>query len=235
MKLPLMELSRTLTATKFRVELVKIQKYRCKHGHTGLSHYNCYRTEQGQPERIGFLDTEFYVGRNNWGKLAGDWGTVLCWVIGDEKGNIVFDSITPKEILQPTQDKRIITSCIQELSKYDRIVHHYGDACDLPLLRTRALYHGLEFPTYGQLKTEDVWKIAKAKLCLSSNSQKNLSYLLRGKSEKTEVIASIWLAAIRGDKKALDCILAHCKVDVRELTKNYVVLKDFIQKGNRSI
>jgi len=234
MKPPITELARTLTATNFRAEILKISKYRCKHGHTGLSHYNCYRTEHGKPERVAFLDTEFYVGKNNWGGLAADWGIVLCWVIGDEKGNIKFDSIKPHE-LSTTQDKRIIGSCVAELSKYDRVVHHYGDKCDVPLLRTRALYHGIPFPSYGQLKSADVWRMAKTKLCLSSNSQKNLSRLLRKVSDKTAVVPEKWLAALRGDQKALTFILAHCKIDVKELTANYFALKEFVRQSSRSI
>jgi hypothetical protein len=215
-------------------EIVKMSNFRCSHGHTGLSHPNCFLKERGIEEKIAYLDTEFYVGKNSWGKLAGDWGFILCWVIGDGKGNYAYDVIKPQEVFT-IQDKRIVTSCVKELSKYDRVVHHYGNACDLPLLRTRALSHGLDFPGYGEIATTDIYQIAKHKLCLSSNSQKMISKLLFGKTEKTEVDPKIWLAAVRGDKKALTQILNHCKADVRDLERNAKKLMKYSRKSNISI
>jgi len=215
-------------------DVKELNNFRCKHGHSALAHPKCWREETNHPERIGFLDTEFYAGKNNWGKIAGDWGVILCWVIGDEKGRIKWDLIT-KEDLYKKQDKNIVRSCIKEMWKYDRIIHHYGDNCDLPLLRTRALYHKLPFPLYGDIKTTDVWKLAKGKLLISSNSQANISRLLRGKSEKTLVDPEMWMAALRGDKRALNYILKHCKIDVQELRKNYRELVKYSPRSNRSI
>ncbi len=217
-----------------KTELLTRLNWKCKHGHNGIAHPGCYMAEQGVQERIAFLDTEFYVGKNNWGKLAGDWGFILCWVIGDGKGHYAKDCIRPKEVFS-IQDKRIVASCIEELKKYDRVIHHYGDACDIPLLRTRAIEHKIAFPGYGQLMTTDLWKIAKSKLCLSSNSQKMISKLIYGKTEKTEVDPKIWLAAIRGNKKALGHILKHCEADVRDLERNAKGLLPFARRNNISI
>jgi hypothetical protein len=207
---------------------------RCSHRHRYTSHFNCFLKEYNIEEKIAYLDTEFYVGKNSWGKLAGDWGFILCWVIGDGKGNYAWDVIKPQEVFT-VQDKRIVTSCVKELSKYDRVVHQYGNHADIPLLRTRALAHGLDFPSYGEIATTDIYQIAKHKLCLSSNSQKMISKLLFGKTEKTEVDPKIWLAAVRGNKTALARILIHCKADVRDLERNAKKLMKYSRKSNISI
>jgi hypothetical protein len=217
---------------------------RCSHRHRYTSHFNCFLKEYNIQEKIGFLDTEFYVGKNSWGKLAGEWGYFLCWDIGDGKGHDVSDCIRPEElvhfkkgkiIVTDNPDKRIVESCIKEMLKYDRIIHHYGNKCDIPLLRTRALINKVKFPAYGELVMTDLYEIAKNKLTLSSNSQKNISLALFGETEKTAVESRIWINAMRGDQKSLNIILDHCKADVRDLERNAKGLLPYVKKVNRSI
>jgi hypothetical protein len=211
-----------------------LYEHGCQHRHRYSRHFNCFLQEFGIEEKIGYIDTEFYVGRNRWGRLAGDWGFLLCWCIGDGKGKYSQDSIKSNEV-STIQDKRIVKSCIEEIKKYDRLVHQYGDRCDIPLIRTRALYHGIDFPKYGEIYTTDLWKIAKNKLVLSANSQRVISKVLYGNTEKTEVEAALWLAASQGDKKALKKILKHCQADVRDLERNAKKLMPFIRLGKTSI
>lgn len=215
-------------------EIHRRHEFRCEHRHNGLLHASCYNTAMGLEERVCYLDTEFYVGKNNWGKLCGDWGAILCWVIGDGEGNYTFDEATPTEAAA-FDDKRIVESCIAELLKYDRVVTHFGDRCDLPLLRTRAIINRSEFPAYGALKSTDVWKMAKTKLCLSSNGQKTVAKAISGKTEKTSVEAEIWLGAIRGNKKCLATIVDHCKRDVRDLERNAKALFKYVKLPSTSI
>jgi hypothetical protein len=132
-------------------------------------------------------------------------------------------------------DKRIVQSCIDELAKYDRVITHFGDRCDLPLLRTRAIINKIVFPPYGSMKSTDVWKIAKNKLCISSNSQKTLAKVINGKTEKTSVESDIWLAAIRGKQKALNIVIEHCKCDVRDLERNAKALFKYVKPTATSI
>jgi len=216
-------------------ELQWLVSNRCsKHGHRYISHFGCFLKEQHIEEKIAYLDTEFYVGKNRWGKLAGDWGFFFCWVIGDGKGHYKKDVIKPSEV-KTTRDKRIVKSCITELKKYDRVIHQYGDRADIPLLRTRALINKIPFFKHGELYTTDVWKIAKDKLTLSSNSQGSIAEALYGETEKTRVRASIWLAALQGNQKAFKEILKHCEADVRDLERNAEKLLPFIRLTKRSI
>ena len=41
-----------------KAEIVKMSNYKCRHGHTGLEHPNCYFDETGAGERIGIWDIE---------------------------------------------------------------------------------------------------------------------------------------------------------------------------------
>jgi len=211
-----------------------LYEHGCAHKHRYTSHFNCFTKEFNIEEKIGYIDTEFWVGKNNWGRLAGDWGFLFCWVIGNGKGRYAWDTIRPDEV-STTQDKRIIKSCIAEIKKYDRLVHQYGDRADVPLIRTRALIQRLDFPKYGEIYSTDLWRIAKNKLTLSSNSQKMISKALYGKTEKTAVEAPLWLAASQGNKSALKKILTHCKADVRDLERNGAKLMPFIRLGKTSI
>jgi hypothetical protein len=215
-------------------EIDRRHDWQCQHRHNGLVHANCYNIAHDLKERVCYLDTEFYVGKNNWGKLCGDWGAILCWVIGDGEGNYWSDEATPKEAAA-FEDKRIVESCIARLRQFDRVITHFGDRCDLPLLRTRAIINGSDFPAYGALKSTDVWKIAKTKLCISSNSQKTLAKVINGKTEKTSVEAEIWLGAIRGNKKCLATIIDHCHRDVRDLERNAKALAKYVKLSSTSI
>lgn len=215
-------------------EINRRLKWHCEHRQTGITHPACYNKVHGLKERIAYLDTEFYVGKNNWGKLCGDWGAILCWVLGDGKGKYAQDVATSREAAA-FEDKRIVASCIKELKNYDRVVTHFGDRCDLPLLRTRAIINNLDFPPYGSLVSTDLWKIAKAKLCISSNSQKILAKVINGSTEKTSVESDIWLDAIRGKQKALNTILDHCCRDVRDLERNAKALFKYVKLSGASI
>jgi len=146
----------------------------CEHNHNFTRHFNCFLKQYNIEEKIAYLDTEFYVGKNRWGGLASEWGFILCWVVGDGKGNYWSDSIRPNEVTT-SRDTRILKSLINRLKKFNRVIHHYGDRADIPLIRTRAMIQGVEFPGHGELYTTDLWKIAKNKLALSSNSQKNIA------------------------------------------------------------
>jgi len=211
-----------------------LKAYGCEHRHNFTNHFNCFLKKYNIEEKIAYLDTEFYVGKNRWGGLASEWGFILCWVIGDGKGNYWYDVIRPNEVTT-SRDTRILETLINVLKRFDRVIHHYGDRADLPLIRTRALIQGIEFPGYGELFTTDLWKIAKSKFALSSNSQKNIAEAFLKKTEKTRVESKLWLAAIQGDKKALHFILEHCKADVRDLERNAKVLLPFVRLSKTSI
>ena len=207
--------------------ILELFRWRCSHGHSGIAHYSCYLKEEHGGERIGFLDLEC-------SNLKANFGIILSYCIKDHGGEILYDCIT-KEDLDTDLDKRITKACINDLLKFERVVTHYGERFDLPYLRTRALYWGLDFPGAGEIVHTDVWKIARRKLCLSSNRQGVISEAINRKSLKTRIDSRHWIKALMGEKKALDYILDHNMKDVIDLEKNYNKLVKFAKKSNTSI
>ena len=216
-------------------QIVALHEYRCKHGHTGLVHFNCYQEEQGFSEKVCYFDIES-------SNLDANYGIMLTWAnkpAGSKE--IEHDSITKEDLINGDLDKRIVISAMKSLHKYDRIVGHYSRKFDIPFLRTRAMYWHLDelFPKPGELAHTDTWELAKTLLKLNSNRQVTVAEALIGNAKgqvlKTRIDPNHWIKALQGDEKALAYILDHNIRDVIELERNHKRLQRFARKSNRSI
>lgn len=203
-------------------------KWRCGHRHNGVRHFGCFLKEFDIKERIGFLDIET-------SNLKANFGIILCWCVLDEKGKLFEDYLTKKDVLSGDEDKRIVQSCINTITQFNRICGHYSTYFDLPFLRTRAIIHGLNFPEQGLLYHTDVWKMAKKSLCLHSNRQDVIAESLYGKTVKTRISHPAWRKAMLGDQKAAAEVLDHCRKDVEDLKRNYNTLKPYCKETKSSI
>lgn len=191
-------------------EIVWLSQHRCKHRHTYLDHYSCYLEEVKPKERIGYLDIEC-------SNLNADYGIIFSYCIkprGDD--NILYRVITKGE-LKKCLDREVVKSLINDISQFDRIVTFYGTKFDIPFCRTKAVYHGLDFPEYGQLMHTDLYYTMKHKFKLSSNRLENSCRVLLGKTQKTRLDPIHWIKALQGDEESLEYILEHNKYDVIDL------------------
>jgi hypothetical protein len=221
-----------------KLEIVGRAKYRCSHGHNGITHPKCFDSKDGKgEERVAFLDIEAE-------SLDADFGIVFCWVIQDLQGRVQYDVLTKADIAngktgdphaQPKEDKRLMVSLIEALKGYDRVVAHYGCGYDLPFVRTRSLINGLEFPAYGELFQSDTWVYLKKKFKLSRNSLENGVNVLLGKSKKTRLSLSQRHGCLRGEPWAMAYTLDHCKKDVSDLVDLYKKIHMFSRKTKSSI
>lgn len=213
-----------------RDEILDLFKWRCKHGHNGISHYNCWIRESGHAEKVGFIDIET-------SNLAANFGIILSWAIKPAgKGKkIIYGVISKEDLTSGDLDKRVVADCINTMRKFNRLIGHYSSRFDLPFIRTRALYWDLDFPGYGEIIQEDVWDIARRVLKLHSNRQDVVADTLLGGTRKTRFDAKHWIMALQGDSGALKYILDHNKKDVLDLEQNYNKLTPFVRKGRRSI
>ena len=214
-------------------DILKLWNWKCSHGHNGISHYGCYCREHGIEETVGFLDIEA-------SNLHADFGVMLSWCIKPQtKKKILADVITIDDCDNSKFDYRIVKSCIEAMTKFDRIVTHYGDRFDIPFIRTRAIHWGLDFPRYGELMHTDVWRIARQKLRLHSNRQGSVAQTLLHEDIKTRVNPQIWMEVQMGSPKvrkaALRYILDHNKKDVIQLQGNYEHLVKYTKNSRRSI
>lgn len=215
-------------------ELEWLGTHRCRHGHTFLEHYDCFLSEKPETcpfdERVGFLDIET-------SNLDADFGYVFSWGIKDRGGEISGRVLTPHEIKSHKFDKKLIAELCTEIKKYHRIVAHWGldRRFDLPFLRTRAVFHGLDFPLYKDIYVEDTWYIAKNKLKLHSNRLEAICDFFGIPSKDHKMKPRIWQKALSGDKDSLEYIWTHNVEDVISLEAVWELLHQFTPRGKRSI
>lgn len=211
-----------------KTEIIWLANHKCKHAHTYLEHYNCYLKEKPDQERLGFLDIEAT-------NLKADFGIILCYCIKEANSKKIWQGVITKKDLRTGLDKRVVEKCIKDLSRFDKIVTHYGSRFDFPYIRSRAMYWNIPFPAYGTLTQFDTYYPCRSKLCLHSNRLENVEKFITGKSRKTSIDQEHWIRALQGRKKSLDYILDHCQRDVKILEDVYYKLVDFTARRDSSI
>jgi uncharacterized protein YprB with RNaseH-like and TPR domain len=183
-------------------------------------------------ERIGFLDIET-------SNLDANFGFTLAYCIKElDNDNILYGTISKKDIDKYPPDKPdtdLIKCLIKDMLKFDRVVGHYSSRFDIPFIRTRALYCSVDFPEYGSLVQDDTWIWARKKLKLSSNRLDTIVLAILGKTNKNRIEFKYWIAGSRGDEKALQYILNHCKRDVEDLERVWKKINKFARHINSSI
>lgn len=164
-------------------------------------------------ERVAILDTEC-------SDLNAYSGFLLTWALAyvDTEKTVTSDCIKKKDINKGNFDKVLLQSLLDELKNVDILVTYYGKRYDVPFLRSRALFHNLDFPTVGTIKHIDLYDSVKHKLKLPRNTLDMATNFL-GIEGKNHVDLGIWLKAKYGDKESLDYILDHNKRDV-EITRS---------------
>lgn len=182
-------------------------------------------------EKVGYLDIET-VGLN------ADWDYVIAVYIADGDSGIWGRALSPEEVLNPrVLDKKLLKEFCSVIKKYNKIVVYWGGnrRHDIPFLRTRASFWGLDFPRYGSIILVDLYDVVKTKLKLHRNRLENVCRLFNIPAKTHPLDARIWQRAKLGNKRALQYISLHCKEDVislRELDKR---LKGYYGKKRASI
>ena len=205
-----------------------LAKHHCRHGHTYLAHYNCFVRDNPLKQKIAFFDIET-------SNLKADYGIMFCYCLLDNDTGDISSRILTKKELEKNLDKEVTKQCVEDISKYDRLVTYYGSQFDLPFVRSRALYWDIDFPAFGEINHDDMYFLIKGKFCLSRNRMENACRTLLGKTEKTHIDANHWIRALQGNKESLDWILDHCKRDVRDLQRLHQKVVNYSKKKDSSI
>ena len=225
-------------------EIIWLSKNLCKaHSMDYLSHYNCYLkevvhnpdyehkrgTDMPMLNRIGFIDVE------NLG-FKSDFGILLSFaILDDETGEIFGRPITKKE-LNTCMDYKLVKDCVRDMSRFDKLVGYYSSKHDIPYIRSKAVFHKIPFPRYGEIIHQDLYYTIKYKFKLSRNSQQTAYNILVGESHKTHWGRSEWLKAVtQGDKQSLQYIWEHNQIDVQELRELYHTVDQFTMRSDRSM
>lgn len=209
-------------------DIVAAQKFKCKHGHTGLSHWECFMKAGGFNEKVGYFDIEAT-------NLKADYGIMLSYCIKERGKKTIRESVVTKAELSTSLDREIIKRCIEDLAKFDRVVTYYGTGYDLPFVRTRAAVHGIPFPEYGQLLHTDLYYLVRNKFCMSSKRLENACRVILGKTQKTRLEQNHWIKGGMGDVKSLKYILKHCQYDVIDLELLHDAISGYRKVADTSI
>ncbi|WP_424606861.1 ribonuclease H-like domain-containing protein [Caldisericum exile] len=176
--------------------------------------------------KAGYLDIET-TG------LQGDFNYMLSWCIKTaNKDEVKFGLVKSEEQVNGTLDKRITKELIEALKEYNVIYTFYGTRFDVAFLRTRALYHDIEFVPYGLIQHRDLYYLVRRILKIHRNRLENVADLL-GIKGKTHLEPRIWIRANSGDSEALKYILEHNKADVILLEKVHKKLKNYEAQTRR--
>lgn len=116
-------------------------------------------------------------------------------------------------------DKKLLQDFVKIANSALELVGHNGDRYDLPWVRTRCLFHGIDmFPNYD---TIDTLKIARSKFRFNSNKLDYIAQFL-GMGKKIKTDFGLWKSIlIDKDKDAMEKMVKYCKMDVILLEKIY--------------
>lgn len=215
-------------------EIRKRINFKCIHGHSGLTHPQCFKNRNGKEERIGFADIEA-------SNLTATFGIVYTYCIKELNGKLIKRAISLDDLYHGRFDKTLIASFISDAKEFDRLVWHYGvdRRFDLPFLRTRAVKWGLPFPEYKCLYASDTYPILKNKFKLHSNRLETACDFFNIPAKGHKLNPDIWNNMITGNrklmKKSILYILKHNEEDVISLEALWKKISRFIKVGRTSI
>jgi len=215
-------------------EILWLNNHYCRHGHSYLEHQNCIEVEKPNmcpiSEKVGFLDIET-TG------LQATYAYVNSYAIKELNGKMIGRALTPKEILNGKYDKELLKECVADMRKFDKLITYYGGdyRFDLPILRTRSIYWGIDFPLYKEIKVIDLYSIVKKKLNLHSKRLGVVCDFFGIPSKEHKMSPKVWSAAHIGQKWALNWIWKHNQEDCISTEKLYLKMIDFVGRQNTSI
>lgn len=125
-------------------------------------------------------------------------------------------------------DKKPLEKFIKVLNSADEVITHNGKKFDTPWLRTRAIYHGLDFShTYNEI---DTYKLAKKYLNLPSYSLKEVCNYYGLEAKKDAGGIQTWVDVVyKKSQEALDHLLYYGDGDIISLEAVYNKLRPYIQ------
>ena len=163
-----------------------------------------------------------------------DAGLMLAWCVKIDGGALLEDVVNKKELDGAVQDKRIVQSLLEVLQGTDIVTTFWGTGFDIPFIRSRALFHRLDFPTYGTIAHFDLFYACRSLFKLHRKSLQAVTEFL-GIEGKTHLKLPVWQLAKRGHVESLDYVLEHCREDVKILEMLWQRVKPYRKWTRKSI
>ncbi len=135
-------------------------------------------------------------------------------------------------------DKRLLGQFTEILKQADEVIAHNGDRFDIKWLRTRCLFHGINFPTH--VKTLDTLKKVKQAFNLQSNTLAYVAEYLGLESKGNPGGLQAWITLVFSDidteeyKSALRAMHEYCDLDVVLLEKVYAKIMAYIKPNTHA-
>ena len=215
-----------------KVERDKRKRWKCPipshKGSNGLSHHACFNKLNGITERIGFYDIEC-------SNLSADFGIILSYCILSEDKKLYKRVLTPAEIKSGVFDKNLLNQFCQDIRNFDRVMGWYSSRFDMPFLRTRCIYHKIDFPMYGEIRHTDLWKFARNNLKLHSNRLGTVAPFFGIKAKEHPLDGEVWLKCLSGNQEALNFVLTHNIEDVHSTRGVYCKIQNYLKLARTSI
>lgn len=166
--------------------------------------------------------------------LRGDFGMILCAVVKplgsrDTKHVFQLDFDNPDLL---NAEKNMLLEIKECLESFDGSCGYFSSRYDLPMLRTRMIYHGIK-PIPKQKHLDIYWTVKRV-INTSSRRMERVGDLMRVNAntklpQKTKLDINEWIkVAFSRDKKSLGYIVQHCINDVDMLEGIIEELRDFI-------
>lgn len=152
--------------------------------------------------------------------LNADYGYALCVGVMDVRtGKCTTIRIDDRRNPDKTSDKWVVQEATKLLDSFDLLVGWYTCRFDFPFMDSRIAKHGGKFIERNFRR--DLWFTSRSRLKLRSNRLAVVGEYLFGKSCKNAITPDVWNGAIRGDKQAIDYVVHHCELDLRETNRVY--------------
>jgi uncharacterized protein YprB with RNaseH-like and TPR domain len=163
-------------------------------------------------------------------------GRLLTWCILDETtGKIHSDYINERDLKSGKEDSRVVASLVSAMRKFDRLVGFYSSRFDAGFARVRACANRIPFPKHGEIYHTDLYFTVRSKFKLSSRRLENACVHILGHSRKTKLDMDVWVQAGRGDAKAIQTVLHHNVMDVKDTQALYHATKDYVKQNKTSL
>jgi uncharacterized protein YprB with RNaseH-like and TPR domain len=209
-------------------EIVHRFNFRCTHGHNGLAHPTCYEKEKNLKKKIGFLDIET-------SNLKATFGIVFSYCIKTLNGDIIQNVVTPDELKKGIYDKRLMEDFCRDARKYDRLIGYYSSCFDIPFLRSRCVYHKLNFPIYKEIKHTDLYMMIRGRLNMHSKRLGVVCEFFGIASKEHPMTSHVWFRAMQGQPEALKYIVTHNIEDVISTEALWLRVNDYARITDTSI
>jgi uncharacterized protein YprB with RNaseH-like and TPR domain len=145
---------------------------------------------------------------------------------------IIKDSkIEVKFVETPEKEKEALEWLKNELGGCDLLVTWFGSGFDLPYILSRAIINDVDLHEILKIPSLDLCKFCQQNLSLTRYSLVEVAKSF-GIQKNVEIdgkdVLKLYLKAVRGDKKAKETIVNHCRDDL-------IVLKEIFQKLEKYI